>query len=199
MYNFRSLSLRFSEVEIYAFHPRIYAIFRRKRKTKIFRFEEELEKFSFSQNCKLHLKFSGKQYWSLCNFEKVQVVLGWPNRYRPRTNLIYVYLCRHGGLLKQWALLRSSSLSTIPYLNGPRQTTDLCASVDMIFAHCYSQVGLGELRWLSWIVNSKWNFSIPQIIHRLRRVKRKWIDFIVKCNKSDTSQMFSSSSVLSRL
>ena len=62
MYNFRSLSLRFSEVEVYAFHPRIYAIFRRKRKTKIFRFEEELEKFSFSQNCKLYPKFWGKQY-----------------------------------------------------------------------------------------------------------------------------------------
>ena len=117
LYNFPSLSLRFSEVEVYAFHPRIYAIFRRKRKAKIFRFEEELEKFSFSQNCKLYLKFWGKQYWSLYNFEKVQVVLGWTNRYRPRTNLIYVYICRHAGVLKQWVLLRSSSLRTIPYFS----------------------------------------------------------------------------------
>ena len=44
---------------------------------------EESEKLSLSYYIKLHLKFSGKKYWSPCNFEKTNwVPLGWPNRYK---------------------------------------------------------------------------------------------------------------------
>ena len=34
---------------------------------------EELKKFSLSWNVQLHLKFSGKKYWSADNFEQFQV------------------------------------------------------------------------------------------------------------------------------
>ena len=40
------------------------------------RCREELEKFSLSQNVNLHLKSSGKKYWSPNNFEQTQVALG---------------------------------------------------------------------------------------------------------------------------
>ena len=43
---------------------------------------EESEKFSLSQHIKMHKKSSGKYYWSPWNFEKTQVPLGWPNRYK---------------------------------------------------------------------------------------------------------------------
>ena len=58
------------------FTPEYKLFFVEKGKLKIFGFEEECQIFSFSQNCKLHLKFRESNTVSLCNFDKVQVVLG---------------------------------------------------------------------------------------------------------------------------
>ena len=90
MYNFWSLSNKFPTIFWrLIFHislPQERLFFAEKGNLKLWdskmSWREESEKFSLSFNGKLHLKFSGKSYWSPCNFEKAQVALRWPNRYK---------------------------------------------------------------------------------------------------------------------
>ena len=98
-----------------------------------------------------------------------------------RTNI-----CLH---LQTWWSIKTMSATA---QNDPRQTTDFCVSIDMIFANFYSSL------W-PWKIKVTLRNSIPMEFqypstHISFAKERKWIDFIVKCNKLDRSQMFSSSS-----
>ena len=62
--------------------------------------------------------------------------------------------------------------------NDPRQTTDFCVSIDMIFANFYSSL------W-PWKIKVTLRNSIPMEFqypstHISFAKERKWIDFIVK-------------------
>ena len=70
------------------FTPQVSLYFAEKRKPKIFGFKNVMER----RICKIFTfvirwiasKLSAKYYWSPRNFEKPQVPLGWPNRYKSR-------------------------------------------------------------------------------------------------------------------
>ena len=53
--------------------------------------------------------------------------------------------------------------------NDTRQTADFCVSIDMIFANFYSSLWPWKIKVALRNSTFQWNFSIPQLIHRLRR------------------------------
>ena len=53
--------------------------------------------------------------------------------------------------------------------NDMRQTTDFCVSIDMIFANFHSSLWPWKIKVTLRNSTFQWNFSIPQLIYRLRR------------------------------
>ena len=53
--------------------------------------------------------------------------------------------------------------------NDTHQTTDFCISIDMIFVNFYSSLWPWKIKVTLRNSTFQWNFSIPQLIHRLRR------------------------------